>query len=540
MANVLFKRGTQANLATAQHIDGCFYLTTDTHRLYVGEGGAIVPVNQGVITVEEVNKLPAGSAIEIGHFYYATKENVLCVYNGNRWVQINPDTNTKVSGVTITTSVSNGVATVVTEVASDDGGKKSSSFTVTGSNGVDVKKTGDNLVIDGEKYTISSEADLADTDLIHVKLTSDKHVDVTNPRNSEFTIKAGDNIQISKDASGNIVITGSEGFTIASFTAGAGSGKAGDTSDAANKGFHVSIKETGGKEHLAQFRPSIKVNGVSVEFEDGTAELDVYSKGQIDGLMRELNAMVYRGTCGTGGTVTAAPTKEVKIGDTYRCVSDVTVNGATAKTGDLIIARGDEDSTTGYITGTVIWDIIPSGNDVDNDTKYIGKAVDNGMELQEVGGGSVLKLQIAGDGEYIVVEDSATTDSAKSNTVTLSHKTVTQSDSSVNATEMAAEPATAYEITAVTGVTRDAAGHVTGLVTTKYKVKDTNGSLQSVAKTVAVSNNIATVTTTASFKHAGGGTDTKSAAQTFTSDSLTFAEAGDGAGLSINMEWASF
>ena len=539
MANVLFKRGTQANLATAQHIDGCFYLTTDTHRLYVGEGGAIVPVNQGVITVAAVANLPTGSSIEVGHFYYATLENVLCVYNGSKWVQINPDTNTKVTGVTIETSVTNGVATIKTTVESDDGSKKAGNFTVTGANGVDVQKTGDNLVINGEKYTISSEADAATTGLIHVKLTSDKHTDA-NPRSSEFTIKAGENIQVSKDASGNIVITGTDGFTIGSFTAGSGSGVAGDTSANANKGFHVSIKETGGKSHTAQFNPSIKVAGVSVEFEDGTAELDVYSKGEIDGLMRDLNAMVYKGTVGTGGTVTAAPTKEVKIGDTYRVVSDVVVSGATAKTGDLIIARGTEDASTGYITGTIVWDIIPSGNDVDQNTTYIGKACDNGMILQEVGGGEVLKLQIAGDGEYILVEDSATSDSSKSNTVTLSHKTVTQEDETVNATEMAAEPATAYEITAVTGVTRDAAGHVTGLITTKYKVKDTNGSLQSVAKTVAVANNIATATTTVTFKHAGGGTDTKSAAQTFTSDSLTFAEAGDGAGLSINMEWASF
>lgn len=537
MANVLFKRGTQANLATAQHIDGCFYLTTDTHRLYVGEGGAIVPVNQGVITVTEVATLPSGSSIEVGHFYYATKENVLCVYNGSKWVQINPDTNTTVKDVAYTVTVADGIATIKTTITSTDNAQKNASFTVTGANGVDVQKTGDNLVINGEKYTISSEEDSATSGLIHVKLTSDKHT-TANPRSSEFTIKAGDNIDVDIDANGNIVITGSEGFTIASFTAGSGSGKANDTTDAANKGFHVSIKETGGKEHLAQFRPSIKVAGVSVEFEDGTAELDVYSKSEVDGLMRDLNAMVYRGTCGTGGTVTAAPTSNVRVGDTYRVVSDVVASGATAKTGDLIIARGTEDTTTGYITGTVVWDIIPSGNDVDQNTTYIGTACDNGMILKEVGGGNVLKLQIAGDGEYILVEDSATSDSATSNTVTLSHKTITQSDSSTSASDMLAEQT--YEVTAITGVTRDAAGHVTGVITTKYKVRDTNGTLESLAKTVAVSNNIATVTTTATFKHAGGGSDIKSAAQTFTSDSLTFAEAGDGAGLSINMEWASF
>ena len=63
MANVMFKRGAQSDLAkylstgSSQAIDGAFYLTSDTNRLYVGKdlgSGNIkaVPVNQGVITVE--------------------------------------------------------------------------------------------------------------------------------------------------------------------------------------------------------------------------------------------------------------------------------------------------------------------------------------------------------------------------------------------------------------------------------------------------------------------------------------------------------
>jgi hypothetical protein len=110
MANVMFKRGAQSDLAkylstgSSQAIDGAFYLTSDTNRLYVGKdlgGGNIkaVPVNQGVITVESISKLPTGANIEAGCFYYATNENVLCVYSGiaHGWVQINPDTNTKVT-----------------------------------------------------------------------------------------------------------------------------------------------------------------------------------------------------------------------------------------------------------------------------------------------------------------------------------------------------------------------------------------------------------------------------------------------------------
>ena len=76
MANVMFKRGAQSDLAKylstggSQAIDGAFYLTSDTNRLYVGKdlgSGNIkaVPVNQGVITVESgVETEKAESALE--------------------------------------------------------------------------------------------------------------------------------------------------------------------------------------------------------------------------------------------------------------------------------------------------------------------------------------------------------------------------------------------------------------------------------------------------------------------------------------------
>ena len=102
MANVIFKRGLQANLPSqASEIqDGAFYLTTDTDRLYIGkivnDTATLVPVNEGVNFVSNVASLPSingTSSAEAGHFYYASTENILCVWNGKEWVQINPDTN---------------------------------------------------------------------------------------------------------------------------------------------------------------------------------------------------------------------------------------------------------------------------------------------------------------------------------------------------------------------------------------------------------------------------------------------------------------
>lgn len=104
-ANVMFKRGTQSsfnNLSTYQ--DGCFYLTTDSHRLYIGTGGNKANlVSQSVITypnwasIEALsNKSSSNYAPGLcseGQFYYAKAENILCTYSDDKWVQINPDHN---------------------------------------------------------------------------------------------------------------------------------------------------------------------------------------------------------------------------------------------------------------------------------------------------------------------------------------------------------------------------------------------------------------------------------------------------------------
>lgn len=105
MANVMFKRGTQSgfnNLTAYQ--DGCFYLTTDSHRLYVGTGNNTADlVSQSVISypnwaaIEALsNKSSASYAPGLcaeGQFYYAQAENILCTYSNGKWVQINPDHN---------------------------------------------------------------------------------------------------------------------------------------------------------------------------------------------------------------------------------------------------------------------------------------------------------------------------------------------------------------------------------------------------------------------------------------------------------------
>ena len=108
MANVAFKRGLSSNLPLNNAIDGVFYLTTDTNRLYVGKGTSLVDLNRYIITVQNTSFLPA--APHLNDFAWSSEENMLLVCTKEspseglkQWTQINPDTNdnddTAVTGV---------------------------------------------------------------------------------------------------------------------------------------------------------------------------------------------------------------------------------------------------------------------------------------------------------------------------------------------------------------------------------------------------------------------------------------------------------
>lgn len=141
---VMFKRGLQSALLNADGsakitvADGSFYLTTDTNRLYVGNGSDIVELNKSITVVDTVQDLPK-SGVEVGQFYYikgSSTGNPGTDDNGNTrtrvgnilavvtevqggvptWVQVNPDTNdndndnTWVSGFSIEKDTANSVA----------------------------------------------------------------------------------------------------------------------------------------------------------------------------------------------------------------------------------------------------------------------------------------------------------------------------------------------------------------------------------------------------------------------------------------------
>lgn len=425
MANVMFKRGKQNDLEQyllklnadgtpqtggSQAVDGAFYLTSDTNRLYIGKDFSgngtnikAVPVNQGVITVNSIDDLPKKNKIESGQFYYTTRENVLCIFSGGQWVQINPDTNTKLTGRGIAGSTESDFIVITDTIthkdhiagAADNATAEdfSSAFAVQGLNGVDV--TVDEVTINGEtrprikisqkSYTLKSNVERTQ---VSINLSDGVSTD-------KVILKAGDNITLSG--------SGDESFTISAQDTTLEGGDAGATlgfDDDGNLSFTVSDSGShtvGNKvKPIIQYGADSSGEPINATFNSaGKLQLNVYSKNQIDTKLNELDALVYKGTvssAGQGGSINTLPgVNVVKVGWTYKVVGEnFRIGSINAKNGDLLIARGTENTSGDYI-GTIgsdlTWDHIPSGDDAQYDTLYKVVGIDSGISLTEIAEG---------------------------------------------------------------------------------------------------------------------------------------------------------
>ena len=199
MANVIFKQGLQDSLdllsTQKKAIEGAFYLTSDSHRLYIGlQDKTVAPVNEGVTTVPGVGSLPAAntlSKLHAGEFYYATAENILCVFNGKEWIQINANTDTKIDGFEIEVTVADNKASVKSSaIEAGSGTKFSDTFSVEGKGGIKVSATGKDLVLTGDTYTLERKvSDDQGKQIVSVGLKS-----ANGQASTQLDFQAGENI----------------------------------------------------------------------------------------------------------------------------------------------------------------------------------------------------------------------------------------------------------------------------------------------------------------------------------------------------------
>lgn len=567
--NTLLSQGTSANAA-----HGTFYLAGDTHRLYIGNSdGSISAVNEGVVTVANLAALENITA-NAGEFYYVTASNVLAVWNGTDWVQINPDTYRKLDSVSQTMSDSSGVTTITTSITDKnnknaDAQTKSDAIKVTGAGGAKVASdsTGTDpvLTITGEQYQIGSSV-AQDNDKATISLSGSSGFSDTP---GSVTLQAGNsNVSFTQGTSsgtGNTNITITTKDTINHLT---------DLSvaNAASNGngfvFSATVDDSRGSTFnstdTATFDPQIKHSSSDanpVHFVNGVATLDVYKKSEIDDLMTGLDAMHYMGTIGTNGTInktvitSSTETTKFKIGDTYKLCTTVEVDGTEYPTNTIAIANGTEGSD-GYITSaTLHFDIIQATVN-ENTTHYFDGTSSTGKA------GVTLKdstTSHAASGTIEIQQGTATTvtnnwdSTTKTQTITVGHADVTSTPSTAEAwaQSVASDTAAGSAATAtstkniITGVTVNAQGHVTAVETTPMTFKDTNIKPTSLANTVAADANTANkvnVTNTLNYNNGLGTAKTVSnstAPLSIASDNLTVTADGNN-GVKINFVWGSF
>lgn len=558
--NIQFLLGTQANLekyisGSSTAIEGTFYLTNDTHRLYVGtSAGTAVPVNEGVITVSNIDALQHVSA-HPGEFYYVTAGNILCVYDGKQWVQINNNTDTYLAKTDTVVSLADQVATITTKYTMNSGT-------------TDISDSWNLAVAEGVKVSIDAATD---------------KVILTGVVNDSFGVSAASNIATVtlRDSFNNEKTFKVKTSDITTMTVGAsaeGDAVVLNVKDMSNTALKVTPEATGFKVAVTDImgtqsdviNPSIKVGASSdntkhktLNFVNGTATLPIYTKEEIDDIKLALNAMTYRGLVGTSAS-SANPQKVIKawatvkngsaeIGDTYLFAEQVTDGSNVYSKGTMAIARGVE--TNGVIpAGNVIWDFVEST--VNTDTKYE-------LNNQATAAGAKGFVQLVGKlggtteaGKKVFFEDgtaikaSVSVDNDGHAHVSFSHEgitavqttgTVTQSAATYANSDNKAESVTT--ITALESITVNAQGHVTNFKTNTITLKDTNAVINSVGMSVGAANAAKEVVLTSSVQlKDGAGTimTAKSGTLKMKSDTLVFNQKDGGASLGIDLVWGSF
>lgn len=362
--NIGFKLGLESALTSSSFTaqNGVFYLTSDTHRLFIGDkDGNVCPINQGVITVAS---LPDSTGVIPGQFYYITGSNILATFNGTQWVHINPDT--QVTKLEHAATAGENSATIKTTVT-QEGGTHSNTSVV--SNNVVIKGANDIVVtVDPATDTIT----LTDADYSFSTSGSENDVKfnlVRDPADGDaavedtVTFKGSNGVDITQNGK-VITVDATKAMSSASQNSIASAG----FTNHATSGFDLTLKRQSGQSIVANAHldPIVKYGNTATEahYNGGVATLSVYTIAEVDdkvkNALQNFNALMYKGTVGTGGTVTTLPTSQVQNGDVYMSNGYFTQNGETVAAGTLFIAQGTE-GTDGYLT-TINWTHVENYN----------------------------------------------------------------------------------------------------------------------------------------------------------------------------------
>ena len=503
MANVKFLRGLQANLpADGSGVqDGVFYLTTDTNRLYVGQGTSKKLLNQTVQIVSSLDDLTTLSAqwvsdgtsnSHINDFYYISPpKNILAVYTGSGsdggWVQINPDHNTTVNGTSLeATSTTTNDVTLTLDIEDSDNTQNLDSsvhFVGDGTAHVSVDNSG-NIKITGDQYTLSAPVVTADNKTATVTLTNNNN----NSLNSTLVIESADASLLKIENNSNKIKLTPYNTTL--------DGGSADAEVSVNNGtLGISVTDSDGNTVSdSKSRVGLSLNDGTyaplIQAAEGTNTGAIYSKAEIDNKLAGLDGMTYKGTIGTtGATITELPTTGVKNGDVYVIISsgytgfgdnanidtDTNFSTAAVRVGDMLIAKGTESiqtisGTTDYFINSndLTWTYIPSGNDSLDVVSYsaIINAANHSTGLENENNETIIQHNLTA-GTNINLNSVLSSGGNRTNnilTTTIAHETIT----TTGPTPAATLTGHANSFTAIKDI-QVSNGHVTSITTDTFE-----------------------------------------------------------------------
>lgn len=204
-------------------------------------------------------------------------------------------------------------------------------------------------------------------------------------------------------------------------------------------------------------------------------DLNVYTTTEIDKKIRELNGMTYRGAV-PSDTVPVLPSIGVQRGDTYKIATAGEYGGHGCKVGDLLIATGTEDEDGIIASDAIEWTYIPSGDDTDSQFGLLADIVNKKIFMKnETSLGNVGSIAMA-QGDNIEIT-AAKGDTDKDITFTVGHTgdAAAKTDNTGTIKELTSSGDT-NTFTAITNITSDNHGHVTGYTVDKFQLPADNNT----------------------------------------------------------------
>ena len=554
--NIQFLQGTQEKLnpiiAGGGATEGAFYLTNDTHRLYIGrekEDGKVYPVqvNQGVIEVANESDLPVANKENAGQFYYLTDKNVLCISSNAKWIQVNTDIH--VDTATFGVSTADDGTVQVQENLSMTGGLadvKSTAFGFKSGAGVTITKDGNNIVISSSgtggvviTLAVASEDKSAKLSQTNAVTSADGKTTTTS---DDIYFVPGTQVD-------SVVGATTDGKKTITINAKDQKAQAIALAASAEKGFDVKLTQHDATEISGHVEPKVTIgktgSTTDVDFVNGKAALDVYTIEQANAKITEeiaaklqaADAMVFKGTVGAGGTVETLPAIIASSnGDTYKVVGTIedTSNitgipvGGTVKVGDLLVASGTEGTDGKLTDGSFI--LIPSGDE--KETK--GEFLTNGIKITDnaTTPADIIGLDIAAGNQIEVTS----ANEGKIKTTTIKHGTITTADPTTTTDAIKYDAETNQKrIEYIDSITIDN-GHVTGY--TKRSEAFDKTKLSSAA--YVVSQKVADKSVDAEFHVVDNtGVDVKDTIN-FASETLKVTASAVDKKVSFDLVWGSF